>query len=43
MVLTLKIGDRVIGEIKKNNGDKVPTGTINSVNPSFSYPHPPLP
>ena len=43
MVITLKIGDRVIGEIKKNNGDKVPTGTIHSANPSCSYPrYPPF-
>ena len=40
MVLTLKIGDSVMGEIKKNKGHKVPTGTIHSVNPSCSYPRP---
>ena len=30
-----------MGEIKKNKGHKVPTGTIHSVNPSCSYPRPP--
>ena len=40
MVLTLKIGDSVMGEIKKNKGHKVPTGTIHSVNPSCSDPRP---
>ena len=33
MVLTLKIGDRVIGEIK-NRGDKV---NPHNINPSHSY------
>ena len=39
MVLALKIGDRVIGEIKKQRGDNVPIGTMYSVNPPHSYPH----
>ena len=42
MVLTLKIGDRVKGEIK-SKGDKVPIGTIDSVNQLHSSnPSPPF-
>ena len=37
MVLTLKIGDERIGEIKKNRGDKVPIGTRHSVNPLLPH------
>ena len=35
MVLILKIGDRVIGEIR-SYGDKVRIGTMHSVNPPYS-------
>ena len=42
MVITLKIEDRVMGEIKKNRGDKVPIETMHSVNPPNSSNHPTL-
>ena len=42
MVITLKIEDRVMGEIKKNRGDKVPIETMHSINPRNSSNHPTL-
>ena len=42
MVITLKIEDRVMGEIKKNRGDKVPIETRHSVNPPNNSNHPTL-
>ena len=42
MVITLKIEDRVMGEIKKNRGDKVPIESMHSVNPPNSSNHPTL-
>ena len=42
MVITLKIEDRVMGEIKKNRGDKVPIETMHSITPPNSSNHPTL-
>ena len=46
MVVTLKIGYRVIGELNKNRGNKVLIGTMYGVNPaqrSTTLPPTPLP
>ena len=42
MVITLKIEDRVMGEIKKNRGDKVPIETLHSITPPNSSNPPTL-